>query len=95
VEFATLRAVPDASAKPIQEAGPTAGRFGMFAGVFTRAILTILGVVMSMRMGWVTGSAGLGYALGIIVVAHAISLSTGAARQSADGRALSPREEAR
>ncbi|HHH31821.1 MAG TPA: Na-K-Cl cotransporter, partial [Polyangiaceae bacterium] len=56
---------------------PPAGRFGMFGGVFTPSILTILGVVMYMRLGWVTGAAGLGAALVIIVVAHLISLATG------------------
>ncbi|MCB9598348.1 MAG: Na-K-Cl cotransporter [Sandaracinaceae bacterium] len=56
---------------------PTGGRFGMFGGVFTPSILTILGVVMYMRLGWVTGAAGLGAALAIIVVAHLISLATG------------------
>lgn len=54
-----------------------AGRFGAFGGVFTPSILTILGVVMYMRLGWVTGQAGLAWALGIIVVAHLISLATG------------------
>ena len=42
--------------------GPKPGRFGTFGGVFTPSILTILGVVMYMRMGWVTGHAGLGVA---------------------------------
>lgn len=74
-------AVPEASetrgSRPADGTGPGGGRFGMFGGVFTPSILTILGVVMYMRMGWVTGSAGLGYALGIIVVAHLISLATG------------------
>lgn len=53
------------------------GRFGTFGGVFTPSILTILGVVMYMRLGWVTGQAGLGVALGIVAVAHLISLATG------------------
>ncbi len=53
------------------------GRFGAFAGVFTPSILTILGVVMYLRLGWVTGQAGLGGALVIIVIAHLISLATG------------------
>jgi len=57
--------------------GAPQGRFGTFGGVFTPSILTILGVVMYMRVGWVTGQAGLGFALGIVVLAHLISLSTG------------------
>lgn len=64
-------------AQPEDEPAKGGAGFGMFGGVFTPSILTILGVVMYMRVGWVTGSAGLGAALVIIVVAHLISLSTG------------------
>jgi len=52
-------------------------KFGAFAGVFTPSILTILGVIMYMRLGWVVGQAGLIYAVIIIFLAHVISLSTG------------------
>ena len=52
-------------------------KFGAFAGVFTPSILTILGVIMYMRMGWVVGNAGLVGAIIIIVIAHVISVSTG------------------
>ena len=52
-------------------------KFGTFAGVFTPSILTILGVIMYMRMGWVVGHAGLMGTLAIILVAHVISFSTG------------------
>lgn len=45
--------------------------------MFTPSVLTILGVVMYMRLGVVTGEAGLGQALLIIAVAHLISLATG------------------
>ncbi len=54
-----------------------AKKFGTFAGVFTPSILTILGVIMYMRLGWVVGEAGIIAALGIIVISHIISLSTG------------------
>ena len=54
-----------------------AKRFGTFSGVFTPSILTILGVVMYLRLGRVTGEAGLGFALAIVVVSHLISLATG------------------
>jgi len=60
-----------------KENGPTGGRFGAFSGVFTPSILTILGVVMYMRMGWVTGQVGLAWCLGIVIVAHLITLATG------------------
>ena len=54
-----------------------AKKFGAFAGVFTPSLLTILGVIMYMRLGWVVGQAGLISALVIIVLAHVISISTG------------------
>lgn len=52
-------------------------KFGTFAGVFTSSLLTILGVIMYMRLGWVVGNAGLIGAILIIVIAHVISISTG------------------
>ncbi len=52
-------------------------KFGTFAGVFTPSILTILGVIMYMRLGWVVGNAGLIGAIGIIVLAHLIAVTTG------------------
>ena len=56
---------------------PEKKKFGTFAGVFTPSILTILGVIMYMRLGWVVGNAGLIGAIVIIVIAHVISVSTG------------------
>ncbi len=52
-------------------------KFGTFGGVFTPSILTILGVIMYMRLGWVVGNAGLVGAILLIVVAHVISVTTG------------------
>ncbi|SDW92352.1 transporter, cation-chloride cotransporter (CCC) family [Lutibacter oricola] len=52
-------------------------KFGTFAGVFTPSILTILGVIMYMRLGWVVGNAGLIGAIMIIILAHVIAVSTG------------------
>jgi len=52
-------------------------KFGSFAGVFTPSILTILGVIMYMRLGWVTGVAGLWGTLAVILLAHVISITTG------------------
>ncbi len=54
-----------------------AKKFGAFAGVFTPSILTILGVIMYLRLGWVIGTAGLYSALMLIFIAHVISISTG------------------
>jgi amino acid transporter len=54
-----------------------AARFGTFAGVFTPNVLTILGIILFLRVGWVVGQAGLGSALIIIAIANLISLLTG------------------
>lgn len=55
----------------------TAGRFGTFGGVFTPNVLTILGIILFLRAGWVVGQAGLVGALIIVGLANAISLLTG------------------
>ncbi|MCK4561736.1 MAG: hypothetical protein KAT78_02410, partial [Flavobacteriaceae bacterium] len=52
-------------------------KFGTFAGVFTPSILTILGVILYMRLGWVVGNAGLVGAIAIIIIAHVIAITTG------------------
>ncbi len=54
-----------------------AKKFGAFSGVFTPSLLTILGVIMYMRLGWVVGQAGLIATIGIILIAHIISVTTG------------------
>lgn len=53
------------------------GRFGMFAGVFTPNVLTILGIILFLRLGWVVGQVGLWGALIIVLLANLISLLTG------------------
>ena len=52
-------------------------KFGTFAGVFTPSILTILGVIMYMRLGWVVGNSGLFGTIAIIIIAHIIAVTTG------------------
>jgi amino acid transporter len=52
-------------------------KFGTFAGVFTPSILTILGVILYMRLGWVVGNAGLIGTIAIIILAHVIAVATG------------------
>jgi amino acid transporter len=54
-----------------------AKKFGAFAGVFTPSILTILGVIMYLRLGWVAGVAGLWGSVAVILLAHVISVTTG------------------
>lgn len=52
-------------------------KFRTFEGVFTPSILTILGVIMYMRLGWVVGNAGLFGTIIIIIIAHVIAVTTG------------------
>lgn len=52
-------------------------KFGTFAGVFTPTLLTILGVIMYLRLGWVVGNAGLAGALLIILLSFSITAATG------------------
>ncbi|NNL09827.1 MAG: Na-K-Cl cotransporter [Croceitalea sp.] len=51
-------------------------KFGTFGGVFTPTLLTILGVIMYLRLGWVVGNAGLLGAWLIIVISFLITLCT-------------------
>jgi len=52
------------------------GTLGTFAGVFTPSILTILGIILFLRLGYVVGAGGLGRALLILVFANGISVLT-------------------
>ncbi|MFK5957635.1 MAG: amino acid permease [Lutibacter sp.] len=52
-------------------------KFGTFSGVFTPSLLTILGVIMYMRLGWVVGNAGLIGTIVIIIISHVIAVTTG------------------
>ena len=58
-----------------QPASPQ-GNLGTFAGVFTPSILTILGIILFLRLGYVVGEAGLGRALLILALANGISILT-------------------
>ena len=52
------------------------GTLGTFAGVFTPSILTILGIILFLRTGYVVGSAGFLQALLILSLANCISILT-------------------
>lgn len=51
--------------------------FGTFQGVFTPSILTIIGVVMYLRFGWVLGNVGLTGSLALVAIGSTITLLTG------------------
>jgi amino acid transporter len=55
---------------------------GTFGGVFTPTLLTILGVIMYLREGWVIGNAGLLGGLLIILMAFTITGLTGLSMSS-------------
>jgi amino acid transporter len=66
MKFPFGRNVPD-----IKEVIPSSkGGLGTFGGVFTPSILTILGVIMYLRFGWVVGNVGL---IGTLII---VSVST-------------------
>lgn len=79
-------AEPDESTSLQQQvearAAAQANQFGTFAGVFTPTLLTILGVIMFLREGWVVGNAGLLGAWAIIGIAVAITTLTGLSMSS-------------
>lgn len=62
-----------ANGQPIESSN---NKLNTFAGVFTPSILTILGIILFLRLGYVVGSTGLAQALLIILLANAISLLT-------------------
>jgi amino acid transporter len=51
--------------------------YGTFEGVFVPTLLTILGVLLYLRLGWVIGNAGLVGGILIILIALTISATTG------------------
>lgn len=52
-------------------------KFGTFLGVFTPSVLTILGVMMYLRFGWVIGNLGLPLTLLTLILASSITFITG------------------
>ncbi len=72
-------AAGDASQQPAEGAAadqPGGAGFSTFAGVFTPSILTILGVIMYLRFGWVVGNVGLVQTLLIVTICTSITALT-------------------
>jgi len=68
---------PETLQAQVKEHGETRRKkFGTFGGVFTQTLLTVLGVIMYLRLGWVMGNAGLVGGLLIIFLAFAITTFT-------------------
>jgi amino acid transporter len=53
-----------------------AEKFGTFLGVYTPSVLTILGLIMYLRFGWVVGNVGLPITLLIVLLASSITFIT-------------------
>lgn len=60
----------DRDTEPLRE------KFGTLGGVFTPNVLTILGVIMFLRFGQITGQAGVFHALLILIAAKLITSAT-------------------
>jgi amino acid transporter len=54
----------------------TSKKFGTFLGVFTPSVLTILGVIMYLRFGWIVASVGLGGTLLIVLICSTVAFIT-------------------
>ena len=67
---------PGASLSQPEVEPPSRLGFGTFLGVVTPTTLTILGVIMYLRLGWVVGNAGLAGTLSIVLVANLITFIT-------------------
>ncbi|GAB4259802.1 MAG: Na-K-Cl cotransporter [Deferrisomatales bacterium] len=65
--------------RPAPAPPPRPAALGTFLGVYLPTVLTILGVILYLRLGWVVGHAGLVGTLGIVVLANAITLITAVA----------------
>lgn len=63
--------------RPAEAASPASvNGLGTFGGVFTPSILTILGVIMYLRFGWVLGNVGLAGTLLIVTLSTGITFLT-------------------
>jgi len=62
--------------KKEQELQQPVQKFGTFLGVFTPSVLTILGLIMYLRFGWVIGNLGLPLTLFIVVLSSSITFIT-------------------
>jgi amino acid transporter len=54
-----------------------APKFGTFLGVFTPSVLTILGLIMYLRFGWVVGNLGFPLTILVVLVSSSITFITG------------------
>jgi len=55
----------------------TVVKFGTFLGIYTPSVLTILGLIMYLRFGWVVGNPGIPLTILIILLSSSITFITG------------------
>lgn len=67
---------PDLQASSSKSSGSESSGLGTFGGVYTPSILTILGVIMYLRFGWVVGNVGLLGSFLIVTLAVGITFLT-------------------
>ncbi len=60
-----------------QKVKKSAAKFGTFLGVYTPSVLTILGLIMYLRFGWVVGNVGLLWTIVIVLLSSSITFVTG------------------
>lgn len=72
------QSTPEPAAPAAEVKAPaTSPGFGTFKGVFTPSLLTILGVIMYLRLGWVLGNLGLALTVVVVLLATAVTFITG------------------
>lgn len=52
-------------------------KFGTFLGVYLPSTLTVLGLIMYLRFGWVVGNVGLPLTIAMVILANIITFITG------------------
>ncbi|MBV6624264.1 MAG: amino acid permease [Rivularia sp. (in: Bacteria)] len=67
---------PEVQADESKSAETQSSGLGTFGGVYTPSILTILGVIMYLRFGWVVGNVGVVNSLIIVTLATSITFLT-------------------
>ncbi len=66
----------EATNSNVQKKSSQPGSLGTFSGVFVPSVMTILGIILFLRLGYIIGAGGLGRTLLIIVLANGISVLT-------------------
>jgi len=68
--------LPSPNQEKVTTPSPDSQKMGTFGGVYTPSILTILGVIMYLRFGWIVGNVGLLGTLMIVTLSTAITFLT-------------------